>query len=909
MSGTGGESQGFAALLYSEPGVLGLLANAVSALLVAMHNFSTHRAAAQLSPTNNILSGVHLILIGGMTQLVSGLLTFRKFDHLGGTAFLAFAALWSSFGASRIISGVMTTAAATNSSNMTSLVYDHGLIVISNTTEPTIEVSHTAVASLVAYICVSAILAFCSATANYIMPPVFGTITIVLVFEAVLAAYPLGWAAPVAGFFEMIILAAGLYGSVALLLKGITQRYVLPGFGNALFNVLLLGTGRAASGGGGSGGGGGAGGNERKKNTKYAEPMALCCLCDVVAAVIFAFYCFGFPHTFTAGALWLSVNSAPQLLAAYYAFLREDAYHGAKSVLRCIFWLVHAWQEFVVSTVVGTGELDSAQLAMVGDWFLLVAAVVLLLVSLDRDVLETAESSSFALLAVAAIPQIPTRARYAFLGAACCVHAAVNLYATFARLINSIAEKPLVPIGAVPLASQRLRAFLGALRRSCCGSRSSSSNEAGNNQPGPSMAQLSDAAFYLCNGVAAMSALHSTEPLRARLSLPWVLLPGALLQLFVARVGLLRPASSGSVMPFCYAAFWAVWTWLRLAGSPLQVPDNEIDGFMAGAISALVINTFLILVAVYGNLVLLFHTLVMQILVICLLLFTLKSLPQPLEDVVLALLALSCAYGTLASVSNCVFERQLLPLGRALLRVSGTPVPPATPRPPPCVTPVSRRTSGLREIAALLGGGAVCGVPTDTVYALAASCRHPGAIQRIYAIKDRPQEKPVCICISSLEQLASVRPPFSPLLWEFMSGVYPGGISCIVPKGDWLLRLGVGEAYDLVGTADSIMIRVPDSTVASHLVSMTGPIAITSANPSGEPDSTHHDMVVRRLGDKLDGVLCDGDSNETVASTVVNCLDIDGIGIRILREGCVPGAVVHQIFERVAAAQGLESSD
>ncbi|XP_032812566.2 uncharacterized protein LOC116943641 [Petromyzon marinus] len=903
MSGTGGESRGFAAVLYSEPGVLGLLANAVSALLVAMHNFSSHRAAEQLSPTNNILSGVHLVLIGGVTQLVAGLLTFRKFDHLGGTAFLAFAALWSGFGASRIISGAVTLAAAVNSTanNLTAFA------VVQNATAPDAFVSDTAVASLVAYICVSAILAFCSATANYIMPPVFGAITAVLVFEAVLAAYPLGWAAPVAGSLELIILAAGLYGSVALLLKGITQRYVLPGFGNALFNVLLLGAGKAASGGGGGGGGGGgAGGNERKKNTKYAEPMALCCLCDAVAAVILAFYCFGFPHTFTAGALWLSVNSGPQLLAAYYAFLREDAYHGAKSVLRCVFWLVHAWQEFVVSTEqvalasAAAGELDSARLAMVGDWFLLVAAVVLLLVSLDRDVLETAENSTFALLAVAAIPQIPARARYAFLGAACCAHAAVSLYATFARLINSIAEKPLVPIGAVPLTSQRLRAFLGALRRSCCSSSSGSNDEAGNNQPGPSMAQLSDAAFYLCNGVAAMSALHSTEPLRARLSLPWVLLPGALLQLFVSRVGLLRPASGGSVMPFCYAAFWAVWAWLRLAGFSLNISPGDDTGFTAGAIAGLIINMFLILLAAYGNLVLLFHTLVMQILVVCLLLFTLESLPQPLEDVMLALLALSCVYGALASVSNCVFERQLLPLGRALLRAPASRSS-QTPAPPPCVTPVSRRTSGLREIADLLGRGSVCGVPTDTVYALAASCRHPGAIERIYAIKDRPQEKPVCICISSLEQLASVRPPFSPLLWEFMSGVYPGGISCIVPKGDWLLRLGVGEAYDLVGTADSIMIRVPDSTVASHLVSMTGPIAITSANPSGEPDSTHHDMVIRRLGDKLDGVLCDGDSNESVASTVVNCLDIDGEGIRILREGCVPAAKVHQIFERVKA--------
>lgn len=109
-----------------------------------------------------------------------------------------------------------------------------------------------------------------------------------------------------------------------------------------------------------------------------------------------------------------------------------------------------------------------------------------------------------------------------------------------------------------------------------------------------------------------------------------------------------------------------------------------------------------------------------------------------------------------------------------------------------------------------------------------------------------------------------------------MRNVYPGGISCIVSKGDWLLRLGwkssvkclknisklqeknlisnaqlpnagVGPAFDRVGTRDSIMIRVPDHTVTAHLCDITGPLAITSANPSGEPDSTHHDMVTKSV--------------------------------------------------------------
>lgn len=58
-----------------------------------------------------------------------------------------------------------------------------------------------------------------------------------------------------------------------------------------------------------------------------------------------------------------------------------------------------------------------------------------------------------------------------------------------------------------------------------------------------------------------------------------------------------------------------------------------------------------------------------------------------------------------------------------------------TEEPPPCICPKSHCTSGLRTIADLLNTGAVCGVPTDTVYALAASCKHPQAIEKVYRIK------------------------------------------------------------------------------------------------------------------------------------------------------------------------------
>ncbi|NWQ96948.1 YRDC protein, partial [Burhinus bistriatus] len=297
------------------------------------------------------------------------------------------------------------------------------------------------------------------------------------------------------------------------------------------------------------------------------------------------------------------------------------------------------------------------------------------------------------------------------------------------------------------------------------------------------------------------------------------------------------------------------------------------------------------------NVVLLCMTLAMEVLTICFLLFTLEKLPLPFEIVMLSIFSIICFYGATASLANCMFGKDLMMMGPPLFTVESSKKD--IEDPPPCICPKSHCTSGLRTIADLLNTGAVCGVPTDTVYALAASCKHPQAIEKVYRIKDRPQEKPICIFISNLDQLRAASPPISPLLWEFMENVYPGGIGCIIKKGEWLKKLGVGAGYSRVGTQDSIMIRVPDLTVLVHLIDMTGPLAITSANPSGEVDSTHHDMVISRLGHKLEGVLCDGESDEVVASTVVNCTKIDESGITIVREGCIPAGKVMQIFESV----------
>lgn len=70
------------------------------------------------------ITGVHLILIGGICQLVAGLLSFRKYDHLSGTAFIGYAALWGSYGATRIYFGAFAETHQMLSTNTTSNMFE-----------------------------------------------------------------------------------------------------------------------------------------------------------------------------------------------------------------------------------------------------------------------------------------------------------------------------------------------------------------------------------------------------------------------------------------------------------------------------------------------------------------------------------------------------------------------------------------------------------------------------------------------------------------------------------------------------------------------------------------------------------------------------------------------------------------
>lgn len=171
-----------------------------------------------------------------------------------------------------------------------------------------------------------------------------------------------------------------------------------------------------------------------------------------------------------------------------------------------------------------------------------------------------------------------------------------------------------------------------------------------------------------------------------------------------------------------------------------------------------------------------------------------------------------------------------------------------------------------------LSTGGVVGVPTDTVYGLAASPYDAQAVGRLFEMKGRDDSKPIAVLVSSLAQAQDVA-AFNPVALSLAADHWPGALTIIV-RASALLADGVGRA----GT---VGVRMPDHPVALELLSTFGPLAVTSANRSGKPECLDDECAIRAFGDEVQ-VYLPGRGSRGLSSTVV---DATGSTMAVLRRG------------------------
>uniref|UniRef100_A0A672FUW9 Threonylcarbamoyl-AMP synthase n=1 Tax=Salarias fasciatus TaxID=181472 RepID=A0A672FUW9_SALFA len=398
---------------------------------------------------------------------------------------------------------------------------------------------------------------------------------------------------------------------------------------------------------------------------------------------------------------------------------------------------------------------------------------------------------------------------------------------------------------------------------------------------------------HACSVLAAFATTATVgdrNPLTV-LVLPWVVMAGGALQLLCGSVAFARGKTFESTVFILYGNMWTVWGLTRYGGL-----YGETRGFniAVGIISFMLFNCLVTAAALFVNVAWFAYSLSFQLILISFMLDAVGALPYGYDIGATVIFGLVSFYCFLANIFNSTFQTPHIPLGKPLARLSGVGGGAGI-----CPHVPARSSRSVQQISEIMKNGGICGMPTDTVYVLVAACNRPDAVIKAYKVKKQAEDRPMSLWISSIKQLEPVRHLLSPLLLDFMEAAWPSSISMVVPRGPWMETFGLGDAAKYIGTPQSIAIRNPDCSVATHLINLVGPIAVTSANPTGEADTTHHNQVYAKLGEKVDGVLCDGPSPENIASTVVDCTKIESGHIGFFRVGLIPKSKVLEIFEEV----------
>lgn len=180
----------------------------------------------------------------------------------------------------------------------------------------------------------------------------------------------------------------------------------------------------------------------------------------------------------------------------------------------------------------------------------------------------------------------------------------------------------------------------------------------------------------------------------------------------------------------------------------------------------------------------------------------------------------------------------------------------------------------IQQALKILADGGLVAFPTDTVYGVGSLAFDGKAVESIYAAKDRPIEKAIPVLISEAAEMEKVGTNTPDIAHQLAARFWPGPLTCLIPKKPTL--------PESVSATSTVGVRVPDHEVARALLRAAGPMAVTSANVSGQSSPSTAEEVFTQLAGRIELIIDGGKTPGGIPSTVVDCTSDD---LKILREG------------------------
>lgn len=202
--------------------------------------------------------------------------------------------------------------------------------------------------------------------------------------------------------------------------------------------------------------------------------------------------------------------------------------------------------------------------------------------------------------------------------------------------------------------------------------------------------------------------------------------------------------------------------------------------------------------------------------------------------------------------------------------------------------------TGMRLARVAIGRGELVVLPTDTVYGVAADAFNPKAVQRLLDAKGRTRQSPPPVLIPGIPTLDALASEVPDQVRALVAEFWPGGLTVILPARDSL-------QWDLGETGGTVALRMPDNRVALELLSETGPLAVSSANLTGEPAAETAAAAEAMLGESV-AVYLDGGSGGAAGSTIVDATGLlkEGGELKIVRHGVISDEAIAEVLGRAA---------